>query len=219
MRGAIPTSRRDLADLVRGAAVGTALVDRDPAADDVLLELVERALHRGAALRVDGVGRLLVEQRVLREHVLLDRLGRVLALELVLDLRGRVELRRRARPGSARRGPRRRVGGSISIFALPSARRSSRWAAQSLRISSWAMSSASSISASVISFAPASTIRIASSVPATIRSSSDSGMSASSGLTTNLPSSLPIRTAPTCVGNGMSDRASAAEAPFIARMS
>ena len=44
-------------------------------------------------------------------------------------------------------------------------------------------------------------------------------MSGSAGLTTNLPSSFPIRTAPTCVGNGMSETASAAEAPFIARMS
>ena len=81
------------------------------------------------------------------------------------------------------------------------------------------MSSASSISASVISLAPASTIRIASSVPATIRSSSARECGSSAGLTTNLPSSLPIRTAPICVGNGMSDSASAAEAPFIARMS
>ena len=56
-------------------------------------------------------------------------------------------------------------------------------------------------------------------MPATIRSSSDSGISASSGLTTNLPSILPMRTAPTWVGKGMSDTASAAEAPFIARMS
>ena len=71
----------------------------------------------------------------------------------------------------------------------------------------------------VISFAPASTISSASSVPATTRSSWDSGMSASAGLTTNLPSSLPILTAPICVGNGMSESASAAEAPFIARMS
>ncbi len=40
-----------------------------------------------------------------------------------------------------------------------------------------------------------------------------------SGLTTKLPSTLPIRTAPTGVGNGMSEIISAAEAPFIARMS
>ena len=82
------------------------------------------------------------------------------------------------------------------------------------------MSSASRISASGISLAPASTIRMASSVPATIRSRSVfSSRSSSSGLTTKLPSILPIRTAPTGVGNGMSDTISAAEAPFIARMS
>ena len=39
------------------------------------------------------------------------------------------------------------------------------------------------------------------------------------GLTTKSPSSLPTRTAPTCLATGMSEIASAAEAPFIARMS
>ena len=43
--------------------------------------------------------------------------------------------------------------------------------------------------------------------------------SSSLGLTTKLPSTLPIRTAPTGVGNGMWEIISAAEAPFIARMS
>ena len=87
-------------------------------------------------------------------------------------------------------------------------------------ISLWAMSSASRISASGISRAPASTIRIASSVPATIRSRSLApSRSSSRGLTTKLPSILPIRTAPTGVGSGMSEIISAAEAPFIARMS
>ena len=86
------------------------------------------------------------------------------------------------------------------------------------------MSSASRISASGISLAPASTIRIASSVPATIRSSSEgvslsASRSGSGGLTTKSPSILPIRTAPTGVGRGMSEIISAAEAPFIARMS
>jgi hypothetical protein len=82
------------------------------------------------------------------------------------------------------------------------------------------MSSASRISASGISLAPASTIRIASSVPATIRSSSvPSTRSSSLGLTTKLPSTLPIRTVPTGVGSGMEEIISAAEAPFIARVS
>ncbi len=46
-----------------------------------------------------------------------------------------------------------------------------------------------------------------------------SSRSSSLGLTTKLPSILPIRTAPTGVGNGMSEIISAALAPFIARMS
>ncbi len=81
------------------------------------------------------------------------------------------------------------------------------------------MSSASRISASVTPSAPASTIRIASSVPDTIRSRSSSSSLSSSGLTTKSPSSFPIRTAPTCLATGISEMASAAEAPFIARMS
>ncbi len=39
------------------------------------------------------------------------------------------------------------------------------------------------------------------------------------GFTTKLPSILPIRTAPTGSGNGMSESMSAADAPFMARMS
>ena len=94
-------------------------------------------------------------------------------------------------------------------------------APQILRISPWAMSSASRISASEISSAPASTIRMASSVPETTRSSVEwpSARSVSDGLTTKLPSTLPMRTAPTGIGNGMLDTISAALAPFIARMS
>ena len=107
-----------------------------------------------------------------------------------------------------------------SAFSLPAFSASSRCAAQSFLISPCAMSSASRISASETSLAPASTIRIASSVPATTRSSSASRSDSSSGFTTNPPSSsLPMRTAPTGVGDGMSEIISAALAPFIARMS
>ena len=82
------------------------------------------------------------------------------------------------------------------------------------------MSSASRISASEISFAPASTIRIASSEPATTRSRSEpSSRSSSLGFTTKLPSTLPIRTAPTGPAKGTLEIISAADAPFIARMS
>ena len=82
------------------------------------------------------------------------------------------------------------------------------------------MSSASRISASEISFAPASTIRMASSVPATTRSSGLSRSHSSLGLTMKSPSSSwPMRTAPTGTGNGMSDTARAALAAFMASMS
>ncbi len=107
----------------------------------------------------------------------------------------------------------------IWSFSFGAFAASSCWAAQSFLIAPWAMSSASSISASVISFAPASTIRIASSVPATTRSRSAVSCCSSVGLTTKLPSTLPMRTAPTGVGNGMLETIRAADAPFIARMS
>ena len=82
------------------------------------------------------------------------------------------------------------------------------------------MSSASRISASGTSLAPHSTIRIG-----LVGAGDDEihvGRRAAAprvGLTTKLPSILPIRTAPTGVGNGMSEIISAADAPFIARMS
>ena len=81
---------RDRTDLLGGAPVGTLLLDRDPLADHRLLELVEGALGVGAVL---GVGLGLGVARVLLDDLLLDRLGRVLALELVLDLGGGVERR------------------------------------------------------------------------------------------------------------------------------
>jgi hypothetical protein len=54
----------------------------------------------------------------------------------------------------------------------------------------------------------------------TMRSRSDSSRSCSSvGLMTKLPSTLPMRTAPTGRGQRTGESMSAAEAPFIARMS
>src|SRR3954469_8603456 len=82
------------------------------------------------------------------------------------------------------------------------------------------MSSASRISCSETSWAPASTIRIASLVPATTRSSFGLSSVSSGGLTMKLPSSSwPTRTAPTGCCTGMSEIWIAADAPFIARMS
>ena len=74
----------------RGAPVGALLVDGDPLADRGLLEPVEGHLRGGLAL---GVAVGLRVAGVLLEDLGLDGLGRVLALELVLDLGGRVELR------------------------------------------------------------------------------------------------------------------------------
>src|SRR5215213_6598139 len=80
----------DVADLLRRAAVRTLLVHGDAAADGLLLELVEGELHGGAVSR----GAVLVDldagaERL--EHLRLDRLRRVLALELVDHLGRRVE--------------------------------------------------------------------------------------------------------------------------------
>ena len=111
--------------------------------------------------------------RVLLEDRRLDGLGGVLALELVLDLGGVVE--RRAVGGADRLEDLRVDAGSSRRLSSPCrpSSASSRCSAQSFLISAWAMSSASRISASGISLAPASTIRMASSVPATIRSRSE----------------------------------------------
>src|ERR1700722_15052414 len=82
---------RDVADLILATAVRALLVDGDALADDRLLELVESHLHRGALLL--GGDELLLGgtlgrgRSVLLEDFSLDSLRRVLALELVLDLR------------------------------------------------------------------------------------------------------------------------------------
>ena len=67
--------------------------------------------------------------------------------------------------------------------------------------------------------APASTIVIASIVPHTIRSRSDSSICVISGLTTIWPSIRPMRTAPTGPKNGSGEMVSAADAPLMARVS
>ena len=95
VRGATPTSIQMSRISSGGAAVGTLLVHGDPLADDVLLELVEgelhgRAVRRGAVLV--GLGRR--AERL--EHLLLDALRGVLALELVDHLGGLVEGRAEA---------------------------------------------------------------------------------------------------------------------------
>src|ERR1700760_1373343 len=86
---------RDVADLILATAVWALLVDGDALADDRLLELVEGQLHR-CALLLGGdeliLGGTLGRRRsVLLEDFGLDSLRRILALELVLDLRRVVE--------------------------------------------------------------------------------------------------------------------------------
>ena len=94
-RGAVrareqPDLGRDRPDLGLRAAVRALLVDGDPLADHVLLELVERELRARAVLGVRLGGGV---AGVVLEHVRLDRLRRVLAGELVLHARRLVELR------------------------------------------------------------------------------------------------------------------------------
>ena len=64
-------------------------------------------------------------------------------------------------------------------------------------------------------FAPASTIMIASRVPATIRSSSESFIWLKVGLTTNSPSIRPTRTEAIGPLNGISLIVSAADAAIV----
>ena len=95
---------RDRTDLRRVAAVRALLVDGDALADDRLLELVEREL-RGLAAR-SAYSASASSPENFASTSLLDGLRRVLALELVEDLRRLVELAaelaldlRRAGPG------------------------------------------------------------------------------------------------------------------------
>ena len=83
----------------------------------------------------------------------------------------------------------------------------------------WPQVMASSMTASGRILAPASTIMIASRVPATTRSISLSSSWLVVGLATNSPLIRPTRTAPTGPMNGMLLTDRAAEAPFTARMS
>ena len=71
------------------------------------------------------------------------------------------------------------------------------------------------MTASGSSFAPASTIMIASRVPATIRSSSESASSVCVGLMTNWPSIRPTRTDAIGPRNGISLIVSAADAASV----
>ena len=220
---------RDVADLVLAAAVGALLVHRDALADDRLLERVEGALDGGAALPW--------RSQLLLAGALAARAGRTGRGSPPRRPWWRPGARACPRPGWRRRAPSRARRGSASssagsgliastsFFSLPTFAASSRWSAQSFLISAWAMSSASRISASGISLAPASTIRIASSVPATrgrgLSRFSASSASRSSSLRVDDEVAVDLADPHRAdrLGSGMSEIISAAEAPFMARMS
>ena len=158
--------------------------------------------------------------RVLLEHRLLDGLRGVLARELVLD-RGRLVERGAVRALDLVEQVLVDLRGlDLELRPCRPSRAARAAAATSFLISPCAMSSASRISASGISLAPASTIRMASSVPETTRSSSDSSSSVLLGrVDDEVAVDLADPHRADGLGNGMSEIISAAEAPFIARMS
>ncbi len=83
----------------------------------------------------------------------------------------------------------------------------------------WPAITAFSIVSSESSLASDSTISTASAVPATTRSSVESFISSTVGLSLISPLMKPTRAAPIGPMNGTPDRVSAAEAATIARMS
>ena len=80
---------------------------------------------------------------------------------------------------------------SICLFGFPISLMMLSCQTQSFLIASWPNINASSISSSLTSAAPASTMLIASFVPATAKLISDFAFSSTVGLITNLPSTLP----------------------------
>ena len=104
-------------------------------------------------------------------------------------------------------------------LGLPTLARRSSCAWQSVLIAACAASNACSMTSSDTSLAPASTIVMASIVPHTIRSRSESSICVISGLTLICPSMRPMRTAPTGPKKGSGEMVSAAEAPLMASVS
>ena len=101
--------------------------------------------------------------------------------------------------------------GSITLFSTPMPDTSSSWSFMNSWMLLWANMSASTISGSGTSFAPPSTITIASFVPATTMFMSLSASSALVGLQINEPPTLPTLTAARGPSKGMSETMSAAE--------
>jgi len=90
---------------------------------------------------------------IMLDHGRLHRRGGLLALELVLDLRGPRRAGRRDSCGFGSRSSASMGTLTTAFLLLPAFSASSRCSAQSFLISAWAMSSASRISASGISLA------------------------------------------------------------------
>ncbi len=103
-----------------------------------------------------------------------------------------------------------------SSLPVPAAATISSWNAIIFFICSWPKRIASSMSASLTSLAPASTIRMASLVPATTTDISEAFCSSIPGLMTNLPSTLPTLTPPIGPWKGVGETDSAIDAPFMA---
>ena len=104
-------------------------------------------------------------------------------------------------------------------FGMPALAASSICSWQICLMAPCASSSASTSVSSSISSAPASTMVMASGVPQTTRSSVESCSSTSVGFSSSWPSMRPMRTAPTGPMKGSGDSISAADAPFMPRMS
>ena len=104
-------------------------------------------------------------------------------------------------------------------LGLPTSSRSLSWISTSGSSERCANRMASAITSSGRILTPASTIMMASRVPETTRSSSDSASWLKVGLRTNSPSIRPTRTAPTGPWNGISLIDRAADAAMVPRMS
>mmetsp|Transcript_41870 Transcript_41870/g.133634 ORF Transcript_41870/g.133634 Transcript_41870/m.133634 type:complete len:206 (-) Transcript_41870:781-1398(-) len=104
-----------------------------------------------------------------------------------------------------------------SLLGLPILSAHSRMSLHIPEITSAPTPTASIICSSVRKSAKPSIMRMASSVPAIIRSRVDSAICSMVGLMRNLPSMRPTRTPATGLARGMSEMASAAPAAVMAR--
>ena len=111
------------------------------------------------------------------------------------------------------------TGGATGLLFFPISFINCFWISTIRFISLCAISIASSNIDSLISSPPPSTMRTASSVPATTRLKSHSSVSLRSGFTTKELSIIPTLTAPTIPSNGISDTPRAADIPTIPRTS